>query len=49
MGYSGKGVAICSSKQKILKISDEIFKGKFKSSKKLFLEEFLEEKICGFL
>ena len=38
----GKGVTICSSKKKILKISEEIFKGKFKSSKKIVLEEFLE-------
>ncbi len=47
---AGKGVAICSSKQKILKISDEIFKGKFKSSKKIVLEEFLEgEELSYFL
>ena len=39
---AGKGVAICSSKKKVLKISEEIFKGKFKSSKKIVLEEFLE-------
>ena len=39
---AGKGVTICSSKKKILKISEEIFKGKFKSSKKIVLEEFLE-------
>ena len=38
----GKGVTICSSKKKVLKISEEIFKGKFKSSKKIVLEEFLE-------
>ena len=39
---AGKGVSICSSKKKVIKISSEIFKGKFKSSKKVILEEFLE-------
>ena len=39
---AGKGVTICSSKKKVLRISEEIFKGKFKSSKKIVLEEFLE-------
>ncbi len=38
---AGKGVTICSSKKKVLDISEEIFKGKFKSSKKIVLEEFL--------
>ena len=38
---AGKGVFICSTENQILKISDEIFKGKFKSSKKVVLEEFL--------
>ena len=38
---AGKGVTICKSKKKIISISNEIFKGKFKSSKKLVLEEFL--------
>ena len=38
---AGKGVTICKSKKLVLKISDEIFKGKFKSSKKVVLEEFL--------
>ena len=38
---AGKGVIICSSKKKVLNISEEIFKGKFKSSKKIVLEEFL--------
>tara|TARA_B100000965_G_scaffold152947_1_gene127165 strand:- start:849 stop:2108 length:1260 start_codon:yes stop_codon:yes gene_type:complete len=47
---AGKGVTICKTKKKILKISDEIFKGKFKSSKKLILEEFLEgEEVSYFL
>ena len=39
---AGKGVVICKTKEKVLKISNEIFKGKFKTSKKLVLEEFLE-------
>ncbi len=39
---AGKGVTICRNKKQVLKVSDEIFKGKFKSSKKLVLEEFLE-------
>ena len=39
---SGKGVVICNSKQSVEKFSNEIFLGKFKSSKKLILEEFLE-------
>ena len=39
---AGKGVTICKSKSQILKISDKIFKGKFKTSNKIVLEEFLE-------
>ena len=39
---AGKGVTICNSKEQVLNVSDEIFKGKFKSSKKLVVEEFLE-------
>ena len=39
---AGKGVTICKTKKKILKTSYEILNGKFKSSKKLVLEEFLE-------
>ena len=38
---AGKGVSICKRRGQVLKISKEIFKGKFKSSKKLILEEFL--------
>ena len=38
----GKGVAICNSKKSVEKFSNEIFLGKFKSSKKLILEEFLD-------
>ena len=39
---AGKGVTICKTKRQVLNISSKIFKGKFKSSKKLVLEEFLE-------
>ena len=39
---AGKGVAICKTKIEVLNFANEIFKGKFKSSKKLILEEFLE-------
>ncbi len=39
---AGKGVTICKNKKQILNVSNEIFKGKFKTSKKLILEEFLE-------
>ena len=39
---AGKGVTICKSKTKVQKAVEEIFKGKFKSSNKVVLEEFLE-------
>jgi len=39
---AGKGVTICEKKEKVIKVSNEIFRGKFKTSKKLILEEFLE-------
>ena len=39
---AGKGVTICESKKRVLKITYEIFKGKFKSSRKVVLEEFIE-------
>ncbi len=39
---AGKGVTICKTKKEIFRISHEIFKGKFKTSKKLVVEEFLE-------
>ena len=39
---AGKGVTICKNKEQTLNVSNEIFKGKFKTSKKLVLEEFLE-------
>ena len=39
---AGKGVTICKTKKQALKDSNEILKGKFKSSKKVVLEEYLE-------
>ena len=38
---AGKGVVICKTKKKAFEISKQIFKGKFKSSNKVVLEEFL--------
>ena len=38
---SGKGVTICKSKKQVINDSNKIFSGKFKSSKKVVLEEFL--------
>ena len=47
---AGKGVTICKTKKQVLEISHEIFKGKFKTSKKLVVEEFLEgEEVSYFL
>lgn len=47
---AGKGVTICKKKSQLLNICKEIFKGKFKSSKKLILEEFLEgEEVSYFI
>ena len=47
---SGKGVIICQSKKEVEKFSNEIFLGKFKSSKRLVLEEFLYgEEVSYFL
>ena len=45
---AGKGVFICKNKTEVLKITTEIFKGKFKSSNKLILEEFLEGEEASF-
>lgn len=38
---AGKGVIICKNKNQVIRVSKEIFKGKFKSSKTVVLEEFL--------
>ena len=47
---AGKGVVICYSKKEVEKFSEEIFLGKFKTSKKLILEEFIEgEEVSYFL
>ena len=39
---AGKGVSICTSEEEAIKNAEEILKGKFKSSNKVILEEFLE-------
>ena len=39
---AGKGVFVCTSKEEALKNTREILNGKFKSSSKVVLEEFLE-------
>ena len=47
---AGKGVSVCLSKEEALKNAKEILDGKFKSSNKLILEEFLEgEELSYFL
>ena len=47
---SGKGVSVCLTKKEALKNVKEILNGKFKSSKKVVLEEFLEgEELSYFL
>ena len=47
---AGKGVTICKTKSQVLKVTSEIFAGKFKSSSKLVLEEFLEgEEVSYFI
>ena len=47
---SGKGVTVCQSINEALKNTKEILEGKFKSSKKVVLEEFLEgEELSYFL
>ncbi len=38
---AGKGVSICKTEREVLKNTNEIFKGKFKSSKIVVLEEYL--------
>jgi len=46
----GKGVSICNSKEEAVKKTKEILNGKFKSSNKVVLEEFLEgEELSYFL
>ena len=38
---AGKGVFICKNKDQVKNSTKDIFKGKFKSSRKVILEEFL--------
>ena len=38
---AGKGVSICKSSKQVIKNTNEIFAGKFKSSKRVVLEEFI--------
>jgi len=38
---AGKGVTICKTRSEVIRVASEIFLGKFKSSNKLILEEFL--------
>ena len=47
---AGKGVSICKTDKQVRKITSEIFEGKFKSSNKVILEEFLEgEEVSYFI
>jgi len=47
---AGKGVAICNTIKEVEKFSEEIFLGRFKTSKRLVLEEFLKgEEVSYFL
>ena len=39
---AGKGVTICKTRKQVISNCSKIFRGKFKSSKKVVLEEFLE-------
>jgi len=45
---AGKGVSICMSRHEVKKTSARIFAGKFKSSKKVILEEFLQGEEASF-
>jgi len=45
---AGKGVSICQSKEEALKNTKEILNGKFKSSNKVVLEEFLKGEELSF-
>ena len=47
---AGKGVTICKNKNQVMNTAKDIFKGKFFTSRKLILEEFLEgEELSYFL
>ena len=45
---AGKGVFICKNKDQVKKSTMDIFKGKFKSSRKVILEEFLSGEEASF-
>ena len=45
---AGKGVSICTSEEEAIKNTKEILEGKFKSSKTVVLEEFLEGEELSF-
>ena len=45
---AGKGVTICKSKEKAIRDIKEILRGKFKSSKKVIVEEFLSGKEASY-
>ena len=45
---AGKGVTICKTKQQVIKSSSAVFKGKFKTSRKIILEEFLTGEEASF-
>ena len=45
---AGKGVSICKSIEQVIKTSTYIFNGKFKSSRKVILEEFLKGKEASY-
>tara|TARA_Y100001970_G_scaffold293579_1_gene441318 strand:- start:4129 stop:5391 length:1263 start_codon:yes stop_codon:yes gene_type:complete len=47
---AGKGVTICKTKKELLNFSNAIFQGKFKTSKNLVIEEYLQgEEVSYFL
>ena len=47
---AGKGVTICATKKKVIETATEIFKGKFKTSRKVILEEFIKgEEVSYFI
>ena len=47
---AGKGVTICKNKSQVIKVATQILNGKFKSSNKVILEEFLKgEELSYFL
>ena len=45
---AGKGVFICKNRNQVINTTSKIFEGKFKSSKKVILEEFLKGEEASF-